>query len=82
MRIWQLQEAKARFSEVVRLCLEKGPQGVSVRGKEEVIIISKEEYSNLAGKKPNFVDFINQSPLKNANLKLTRDKSLERAIDL
>lgn len=41
MHTWQLQEAKARLSEVVRLCLHEGPQMLTVRGKEEVVLLSK-----------------------------------------
>ncbi len=35
MHIWQLQEAKARLSEMLRTCEEEGPQMLSVRGEEE-----------------------------------------------
>ena len=49
---WNLQDAKARFSEVVRKAAEEGPQHVSVHGKEKAVVISAEEYERLtaAGK--------------------------------
>jgi prevent-host-death family protein len=46
---WRLQEAKARFSEVVRQAQNIGPQHVSVRGKDEVVIVSAGEFRRLSG---------------------------------
>lgn len=45
---WRLEEAKARFSEVVRLARASGPQRVTVRGQEAVVILSAEDYARLA----------------------------------
>jgi prevent-host-death family protein len=42
-----LQDAKARFSEVVRLAREIGPQRVTVRGKDAVVVIASEEFDRL-----------------------------------
>ena len=41
-RVWSLQEAKAKFSEVVRRAQTEGPQVVTVHGKEAVVITSAE----------------------------------------
>jgi antitoxin Phd len=79
--IWPLQDAKARFSEVIR-ATAKGPQFVSVRGEEEAVILSKADYERLLGKKKNFIAFINQSPFKGLNLNIERDQSLGRDIEL
>jgi antitoxin Phd len=46
-RAWKLEDAKARFSEVVRLARSEGPQRVSVRGKDAVVVISVEELERL-----------------------------------
>ncbi len=46
---WLLQEAKARFSELVRRVRSEGPQHVSVHGREEVVVISAEEFRRLKG---------------------------------
>ena len=81
MKIWQLQEAKAKFSELVKLTKYE-PQIVSVRGKDEVILLSIDTYNTLLAKKPGFLEFICNSPLKGMNLKLTRDKSKTREIVL
>jgi len=45
---WQLQEAKARLSEVFRLARERGPQRVTKHGREAVVIVPAEEYARLA----------------------------------
>lgn len=46
---WKLQDAKARFSEVVRLASEAGPQHITVNGKEKAVILSAEDYRRLRG---------------------------------
>jgi antitoxin Phd len=46
-RSWRLQDAKARFSELVRLARQAGPQRVTVRGRDAVVILSSEEYERL-----------------------------------
>lgn len=45
---WKLEDAKARFSEVVRLARERGPQRVTVRGEDAVVVVSAAEYARLA----------------------------------
>jgi len=79
---WQLQEAKARFSQLVKAALQNGPQEVSVRGEPAVVVISKHDFDRLAGAKPRFVDFIRQSPLAEVDLHLERDRSPARDVDL
>jgi prevent-host-death family protein len=46
---WRLQDAKARFSELVRRVRSEGPQHVTVHGRDEVVIISAEEFRHLKG---------------------------------
>lgn len=55
---WQLQEAKARFSEVVRRAVDEGPQHVSVRGEPAAVVLSEREYRQLTSKRPSIVDHI------------------------
>jgi prevent-host-death family protein len=59
---WQLQDAKARFSEVVKRAREQGPQHVSVRGEPAVVVISEEEFANLSPPRQSIVDFILEGP--------------------
>jgi len=46
---WVLQDAKARFSELVRRVRSEGPQHVTVHGRDEVVVISEEEFRRLKG---------------------------------
>jgi antitoxin Phd len=52
MQTWQLQEAKSRFSEVVDLSLKHGPQMVTKRGEDAVVILSASEYRRICGALP------------------------------
>ncbi len=47
MHIWPVQDAKARFSEMIEACLNEGPQIVSRRGKETAVLIPIEEWQRL-----------------------------------
>lgn len=82
MHTWQLQEAKAQLSELVRLCATEGPQVLTVRGKEEAILISKKDYDAIVGKKEKFIDFMKNSPLQGVELQLERGKSKGRKVRL
>ena len=55
---WQLQDAKARFSELVKRAREQGPQHVSVRGEPAVVVVSEEDFARLASRRPSIVDHI------------------------
>ena len=55
---WQLQDAKARFSELVKRAREQGPQHVSVRGEPAVVVVSEEEFARLTSSRPSIVDHI------------------------
>ena len=74
-RVWQLQEAKNKFSEVVGEALSQGPQVVTRRGVETVIIISYAEYRKLLGSQKKLSDFFRQSPLAGTDIDLSRDRS-------
>lgn len=51
---WKLQDAKAKFSKIVEEALNVGPQYVTRRGKEAVVVVSVEEYEKLISNKPSF----------------------------
>jgi prevent-host-death family protein len=46
---WLLQDAKARFSELIRKVRSQGPQHVTVHGRDEVVVIAAEEFRRLKG---------------------------------
>lgn len=50
MERWKLEDAKARFSEVVRMAATEGPQLVTIRGKEAAVILAPEQYRQLLPK--------------------------------
>jgi prevent-host-death family protein len=81
-RVWQLQEAKSRFSQVVDEALEHGPQVISRRGEEVVVILAYAEYKQMKKAELPLGDFFRQSPLSGAEeLDLTRDQSPGRLTD-
>lgn len=85
MKIWQLQEAKAKFSQLIRDVLANGPQGVSIRGLFQIVIISRCDYEKILFARKNkysFNEFIDKSPLKGLDLDFSRNKSLNREIEL
>ncbi len=59
---WQLQEAKQKFSELVRRTIEEGPQTVTRHGEEVVVVVPVEEYRRLSGEKPDFKEFLLSGP--------------------
>jgi antitoxin Phd len=82
---WQVQSAKARFSEVFRRARTEGPQRITRQGKEGVVMVAEEQYDQLVGKSrqpKNIVDFFRQSPLMGLDLNLKRDRSPARDINL
>ncbi len=80
--VWQLQEAKNKFSNLVDKAHHDGPQVVTKHGKESVVIIAIEDYQKLNKPKSDLVSFFKKSPLSDINLDLTRDKSSSRDIEL
>jgi prevent-host-death family protein len=59
---WQVQEAKQRFSELVRRTLEEGPQVVTRHGQEVVVVIAAEEYRRSQQAQPDFKEFLMSGP--------------------
>lgn len=79
---WQLQDAKNRFSEVVRMAATEGPQVITVRGKEEAILIAKKDFDALSHAENDLVEVLQQSPFADLELKFEREVDPGRDIDL
>lgn len=81
---WQLQDAKARFSEVVRRAKQEGPQRVTVHGREEVVVIGAADFRKLAGERTGqaLVDALQQSPHRSTNLEPARSRMRVRDVNL
>ncbi len=82
---WQLQTAKAQFSEVFRRARSEGPQYVTRGGKEAVVIVPAEEFEELTARRrqpKSLVEFFRRSPLRAAKLDLKREPDYGRDIEL
>ena len=78
MSMWQLQEAKARLSEVIKKATKEGPQKITVYGEPAAVIISSKEYERLKHPRGSFVEFMRSSPLYGLELDLRREQTLTR----
>src|SRR6185503_4815722 len=82
---WQLQAAKARFSELFRRARTEGPQVVTRQGKEQVVVLPVEQFAQLtkrARQPKSLVKFFSESPLSQVKLDLSRDVDSGREIEL
>jgi len=79
-----LNDAKARFSELVRLVRSEGPQHVTVRGRDEVVVIAGEEFRRLAGGRTGqeLVDALQASPSQDIDIEPERVRLPVRDINL
>ena len=86
MRTWKLEDAKNRFSELVRRALADGPQRVTRGGRDAVIVVAEREYERLTAPPANVVDFLRESPLaaalEDGELDLSRAAELGRDVPL
>jgi prevent-host-death family protein len=83
IRTWRLEDAKNRFSELVRRALAQGPQRVTRRGRDAVIVLSAEDYQRLVAPR-DLVDFLRKSPfaeaLRDGAIQLERSRDVGREI--
>jgi prevent-host-death family protein len=78
--LWQVQEAKQRFSELLRTAKADGPQVVTRHGEEIAVVIDIAEYHALRGDIADFKEFLRSGP-DLEDLELTRSRELPREID-
>ena len=79
---WQLQDAKNRLSELVRKAREEGPQVITLRGRDAVVVVSANEFGMFSRPRGSLVDFFRKSPLAGVNLDLARSTDTGRRVDL
>ncbi|MBK8575231.1 MAG: type II toxin-antitoxin system Phd/YefM family antitoxin [Elusimicrobia bacterium] len=82
---WQVQEAKARFSELFRKTRTEGAQRVSHHGKETVVLMAEEDFLSLQrrhARRGSLVDFFAHSPLASTKLDLRRSADHDRPSDI
>ena len=79
---WQIQEAKARFSELIETVLEKGIQKITKSGQEIAVILSLEEFKRYTESKESLLEFFKDSPCQEVDLEIRRNKTQARKVIL
>ena len=80
MQTWQMQEAKARMSELVKRA-QTQPQDITLHGKSVAVVVSRELFDRLSGNEQSLVDFMRASPLAGHDeVQFERSRSLPREI--
>jgi antitoxin Phd len=77
---WQLQEAKAKFSELVQKAIDEGPQTVTRHGKDAVVVLSAEQYELMKKRQIDLKDLLPY--LSPDELDLERNKDFPRDVEL
>jgi antitoxin Phd len=80
--IWQLQDAKSKFSEVIDQALMHGAQIVTRRGKKTVVVLPFDEYERLTKRSGSLTQFLLDSPLAGLDLPIERDQRPPRPVDI
>ena len=75
MAKWQVQEAKARLSELVDRARSEGPQVIARHGKESAVVLSIEEYRRLLAERPDFNAWLLSAPKVNLRIRRRKDRS-------
>jgi prevent-host-death family protein len=81
MQTWQLQKAKSHFSELIELTLKEGPQLVTRRGEEAVVVVAAQDYRRLSGQMPKLMDCLLNAP-RGEELSVKRPSERIRDISL
>ena len=83
-RHWPLQDAKARFSELVRRVRSEGPQHVTVHGRDEVVVVAAEEFRRLKGERTGqtLIDALQASPHRKIDIEPARAPMPVRQVNL
>jgi len=79
-----LQDAKARFSELVRRAHSEGPQHVTVHGRDEVVVLAADDYRRLKGDRSGrlLVELLRNSPLRDVAIESAGVRSPVRDVKL
>ncbi len=83
MQAWQMQEAKAKLSELVKRAQTDGPQDITLHGESVAVVLSRETFERLTSPSVSLVEFMRASPLYDLDdLVLEREDSLGREVEL
>jgi len=81
MSAWQVQDAKARLSELIKRARSEGPQTITSHGAERAVVLSIEDYRALAAHKPDFKAHLLGGP-KTDDFSIARERDTGRAVEL
>ena len=81
-KIWQLQEAKARFSELINEVEQNGPCTITKNGEPVAVLISKKEFERLNVPKGTLIDFFKSAPFPELDIDIERNPDVGRETDL
>ena len=79
---WQVQEAKQRFSEVLRAAATGEPQIVTKHGEAVAVVLDIAHYRLLRGESVSFMDYLHAAPTAGADFEVDRRSDPPRDIDL
>jgi prevent-host-death family protein len=80
--VWKLQDAKSQFSKVVKDAITGGPQYITRRGIEAVVVVSVKEYERLISNTLSFKEFLLSCPQMGEDFEIERQKDYPRSIEL
>lgn len=81
---WRLQDAKARFSELVRLAHSDGPQHVTLHGRDAVVVVDADEFNRMKGAQTGevLIEALQASPHRQIDIEPSRSAMPVRAVKL
>lgn len=80
--VWTVAAAKARLSELIDRAQGEGPQVISRRGREVVVVVPVEEWRRKSMRSGSLAQFFAESPLRDSGLDLERDGDASRHRDV
>jgi prevent-host-death family protein len=80
MQTWQIQDAKARMSELVKFS-QVEPQSITHHGKSVAVVVSRDTFERLSHNNESLVSFMKKSPFYGDDIEFGRDQSLTRDVE-
>lgn len=81
-RSWQLQDAKNRLSEVVDEAVRSGPQVITRRGVEAVVVVSVADWARLSRRRSPLIELLRRAPRTPEGLDVSRARDTGRKVEL
>ena len=78
---WTVAQAKAHLSQVIDNALHQGPQMITRNGRQAVVVVDADEWERKTKRKGSLADFFAESPLRDSDLKIRRNREKPREID-